>query len=75
MAVRVRVVGNRLGHWLTKVQAHGVLPPRVSEAGSARASEHERAAEQSTSVSGQKSAEAILAAGFLTRKAAAKGQT
>ncbi len=45
--------------WLTKVQAHGVLPPGVSEAGSARAIERERAAEQSASVIGQKSAEAI----------------
>jgi hypothetical protein len=31
---------NQPGHWLTKVQAHGVLSPRVSEAGSARATEH-----------------------------------
>ena len=27
-------------HWLTKVQAHGELPIRASEAGSGRATEH-----------------------------------
>jgi hypothetical protein len=40
VAVRDRVVGNQPGHWLIKVQAHGVLPPRVSEAGSAHAVKH-----------------------------------
>jgi hypothetical protein len=45
MAVQARGVRHQPGHWLTKVQAHGVLPPHVSEAGSAHASEYERAAE------------------------------
>ena len=38
--------------WLTKVQAHGVLPPRGSEPGSAHSIARKRAAEQSASVSG-----------------------
>jgi hypothetical protein len=69
VAVRDCVVGHQPGHWLTKVQAHRVLLPGASEAGSARVIERERAAEQSASVIGQKSAEAVVAAVVLRRRA------
>ncbi len=62
MAVQTCSVENQPGHWLTKAQAHGALPPRSERTRQRTREQAQRAAEQSASVSGQKSAEAIVAA-------------
>ena len=49
-------------HWLIKAQAHGVLPTHASERRQRTRERAQRAAEQSAGVTGQKSAEAVVAA-------------
>ena len=61
--------------WLNKAQALRGLSPGASEADSERKGERSARRSNAVRVIGQKSAEAIVAAELLTRKAAAKGRT